>query len=105
MIVTPSDVAAFLGQGDDPSLVALAREQLPFVTATVMGYVRGRGFTGDVPADDLALVIIASAARLVGNPDLTRSETIGDYSVTPGAFLGWTLPELAILNRHRKRAA
>lgn len=101
---TATDVAGFLGQGDDASVVALAEEHLPFVTATVRAYTRGAGFTTDGPADDLALVIIASTARLVTNPALARSETVGAYSVTHGQFLGWTLPELAILNRYRKRA-
>lgn len=101
---TATDVADFLGQGADASVVALAGEHLPFVTATVRGYTRGAGFTTEGPADDLALVIVASAARLVTNPALAKSETVGAYSVTHGTFLGWTLPELAILNRYRKRA-
>lgn len=102
---TAADVAAFLGQPGDPAVIALAEEALPFVTATVRGYTRGRGFASDWYPDDLALVIVSSTARVVTNPALTRSESIGDYSVTHGAFLGWTLPELAILNGYRKRAA
>lgn len=101
---TAQDVADFLGQGGDASVIALAGEHLPFVTATVKAYTRGAGFSDDGPADDLALVIVASTARLVTNPAVAKSETVGSYSITHGSFLGWTLPELAILNRYRKRA-
>lgn len=98
------DVAKFLGQGDDPKVVALAEQHLPFVTATVKAYTRGKGFADGVPGDDLALVIVASCARLVRNPTMVESETVGPFSTAPGAFLGWTLPELAILHRYRRRA-
>ena len=106
MAPTAQDVAGFLGQSNDPTVVALAGEHLPFVTATVKGYTRGQGFgvASGEPADDIALVIVASCARLVTNPALVRAETIGEYTVTHAAFLGWTLPEQAILNRYRKRA-
>lgn len=103
--VSAQQVADFLGQGDVPETLALAGAQLPFVLATVEAYTRGRGFVAGEPGPDVALVVIASTARLVSNPDLKRSEKIGDYEVTPGAFLGWTLPELAILHRYRRRAA
>lgn len=104
MMVIPPDVADFLGQGDDTAVVALAGEHLPIVTAMVSAYTRGKGFTAGEPADDLAAVIITSTARLVGNPTLARSVAIDDYSSNLGAFVGWTLPELAVLNRYRKRA-
>ena len=97
-------VADWLGEGDDATIRTLAEQHLPFVRATVHGYTRGRGFTDGVPADDLALVISASAARLVTNPALARSESVGDYSVNHAGFIGWTLPERAILNRYRKQA-
>lgn len=101
---TAQDVADFLGEGSNGTVVALAGEHLPFVTATVKAYTRGAGFTNGAPADDLALVIIASTARLVTNPALAKSETVGTYSVGHAGFLGWTLPEHAILSRYRKRA-
>ena len=100
---TAQDVADFLGEGTDAAVVALAGKHLPFVTATVKAYTRGAGFSPG-PADDLALVIVASTARLVTNPALAKNETIGTYSVGHAGFLGWTLPEHAILSRYRKRA-
>lgn len=94
------EVVDFLG---DPALFYAAREVYDFVDATVRAYVRAGA--GDVLPDDLRRVVVSSCARLVRNPELVRSESIGDYSVTHGApFTGWTLPELAILNRYRRRA-
>lgn len=106
MYVEPADVAAFLGQPDDPAVVGLAREHLPIVTAMVRRYVRRNGFdvNGD-PDADLAAVIVSSTARAVSNPSQTVAETLGDFSVRPGIFDGWTLPELAILHAYRRRAA
>lgn len=110
MIPIPEDVAGFLGRPvDDPATIALAAEHLPVVTAMVRAYVRGRGFTageqGDEPADDLALVIIASTARLTANPEMLALETTGPFTRRQGVFEGWTLPELAILHTYRRRAA
>jgi len=101
-------VAGFLGQAGDATVIALAETHLPLVTAFVRAYTGGRGFnvtTGD-PSDDVGAVIIAAAARLTQNPTLTESETIGAYSVRYGPSLnGWTLPELAVLHRYRRRTA
>lgn len=107
MIVVPADVTAFLGQGQDTTVLALAEVHLPIVTAMVRAYVRSDGFdptTGE-PADDLAAVIVSSTARLVTNPASTISETTGPFAVRPGVFNGWTLPELAILHTYRRRSA
>lgn len=103
---SPQDVAAFLGRGDDSTVVALAAEHLPVVTAMVKAYTRGNGFddTG-AAADDLAAVIVSSTARLVMNPSHTVEENAGPFSVRPGVFNGWTLPELAILHTYRRRTA
>jgi len=97
------DVAAFLGQGDDATLVALADQHLPIVTAMVRSYTRDRGFTGTEPADDLAAVIVCATARLMTNPEQVRS-VVGSVQTFPG-FTGWSLAELFVLNRYRKRAA
>ncbi len=62
----PFDVAEFLGAVGDTTVVARAEAHLPVVTAMVRAYTHGNGFgTDGVPADDLALVIIASTARSV----------------------------------------
>lgn len=104
MIVTAADVAALLGRGDEPELVTLAGQVLPIVTAQIRGYTRDRGFSGDEPSADIAAVVLTSAARLAANPENLRQEGIGDYQVSRQVNDGWTLTELAILNRHRRRA-
>jgi hypothetical protein len=102
----PEDVAAFLGRSGDAATVDLAAQHLPVVTAMIRAYTRGRGFdeTGN-PAEDLALVIVSSCARLVVNPEHTVEQTTGPFSIRQAIFNGWTLPELAVLHQYRKRAA
>ncbi len=102
--VSGFDVADFLGRGDDVGLVALAADQLPLVTAFVRSYTRGNGFVADVPNGDVAAVIVTATARLVTNPTSERRQQIGDYGRTPHVD-GWTLPELAVLHRYRRRTA
>lgn len=97
-----ADVAAFLGQGDNPELVALAEQHATIVTAMARAYTRDNGFTGNEPADDIAAVITTATARLVANPEQIATTT-GSVAVN-GGFTGWTLAELFVLNRYRKRA-
>jgi hypothetical protein len=104
MMPTAEDVAAFLGRTGDAATVALASQHLPIVTQMVRAYVRGNGFTDETPGDDLAAVIVSCAARAVANPEQTVAQDVGPFSIRHGMFNGWTLPELAILHRHRKRA-
>lgn len=109
---TPADVVAFLGPGSTAAVEAMterAATHLPIVTSMARAYTRDRGFTpAGQPHQDVAHVIIASTARLVSNPRMLTedSHAIDDASgterMTP--FTGWTLPELAVLNRYRKRA-
>lgn len=101
--VEPLDVAKFLGRGDDAEIIALAEEHLPIVTAFVEAYTRGRGFTYGEPANPLRSVIITAAARLVPNPEQMKRYQTGDYSENPAILDGFTLPELAVLHRYRKR--
>lgn len=100
--ITGADVAAFLGQGDDTTLVALAGQHVTIVTAMARAYTRDNGFTGNEPADDIAAVITTATARLVANPEQIATTT-GSVAVN-GGFTGWTLAELFVLNRYRKRA-
>ena len=98
-------LAAYLGRPDDPATVALASTHLPVVEAFVNGYTRGRGFTPeDRPVAPLQAVIVSAAARLVVNPEQVWQYTAGDYSERPAVLNGWTLPELAVLHRYRRRA-
>lgn len=97
-----ADVAALMGQPDNPDLIAVIDKALTTINAMVSAYTRGSGFTGGVPNKELRAVIQTATARLVANPEQVAS-TVG--GVTTGAgFNGWSLAELAVLNRHRKRA-
>lgn len=100
--VTGSRVAEFLGQGDDDGLVALASEHAEITTAMARAYTRAGGFVSGVPNEEIAAVITVAAARMVANPEQIAS-TVGGVSVR-GGFSGWTLAELFVLNRYRKRA-
>ncbi|QNK52357.1 hypothetical protein H7F30_12245 [Dermacoccus sp. PAMC28757] len=99
-MVTGQDVADFLGQGDDEQFVALAGQSVTIITAMARAYTRGNGFGNGMPEDDLAAVITTATARLVANPEQLRV-TIG--GVQTDGFQGWTLAELFVLNRYRRR--
>lgn len=104
-MVTAESVAAFLGQENDPDVIALAGEHLPVVTSFVRAYTRGRGFTDGTPNDDLGHVITTVCARLTVNPEQNRRVSVDDYAQTFTTLDGFTLPELAILHLYRRRAA
>lgn len=104
MAVEPDQVAAFLGKPDDAATLATAEQAIPIVTVMVKAYVRGRGDWE--PNDELEAVIVTASARMVSNPgQLPIDLTTGAFGQSiRGAFQGWTLAELFVLNRYRKRA-
>lgn len=95
-------VAAFLGQATSPQTLQLAAQAVPVVTLMAKAYTRDQGFTGGEPNDEIAAVITMAAGRLVTNPE-QLDVTVGMTGVR-GAFQGWNLAELAVLNRYRRRA-
>ena len=97
-----ADVAALMGQPDNPDLVAVIDQALETIYQLVSAYTRGNGFTGGVPNPELRAVIRTATARLTANPEQVAS-TVGGVTVA-GGFNGWSLAELAVLNRYRKRA-
>lgn len=99
-----ADVLAFLGQPAGEGGDAQVQSHLDTATAMVRAYVRDNGFLGGLPGDDLAAVIVSSAARSYRNPTLDTQQTAGPFTHSPGLFKGWTLPELAVLHRYRTRA-
>lgn len=97
--------AAFIGRAGSKRFESLAAAQLPIVTEFVRGYTRGVGFIGDKPSAPLEAVIVSAGSRLLTNPEQLVQYQTGDYSERPAVLAGWTLTELAILNRYRRRAA
>jgi hypothetical protein len=95
----PPDVVA-LTDGDIAAVV-------PIITVMVKSYTRGRGFDDDGwPTEDLAAVIKTASARLAANGSQQNGMVMaGVYQKDlRSAFQGWTLAELAVLNRYRVRA-
>ena len=105
MAVEAEQVAAFLGQPGDAATEATAEQAIPVVTTMVKAYVRGGADWES--NDELDAVIVTAAARMVSNPTgLPHEMTAGPFvRSVRGAFQGWTLAELFVLNRYRKRAA
>ncbi len=104
MAVEPDQVAAFLGKPDDTAILDTAEQTIPIVTVMVKAYLRG---TGDwEPNDELEAVIVTAAARMVSNPGQLPYDLATGPFTNPvrGAFQGWSLAELFVLNRYRKRA-
>ena len=105
MAVEAEQVLLFLGRPGDTAIEGLAEAAIPIVTTMVKAYVRGTG-TGWEPNEELEAVIVTAAARLVTNPgQLPVDLAAGPFTQSlRGGFTGWTLAELAVLNRYRKRA-
>ncbi|MBV5244179.1 hypothetical protein KUF57_11595 [Mycolicibacterium sp. PAM1] len=104
MAVEAEQVAAFLGNPGDAALLATAAQAIPVVTTMVKAYVRG-GEAWEAN-EELDAVIVTASARMVSNPSgLSHDDTAGPFTRSiRGAFQGWTLVELFVLNRYRKRA-
>lgn len=104
----PLDVATLLGlptTGDGwDSQIILA---MTVVTDVARAYTRGEGFSADYDcSNDIASVIVLATGRLLRNPSqLPVREQYGAIVVDyRGGFSGWSLAELAVLNRYRVRA-
>lgn len=100
---TVGDLSAFTGQtvsADQASAV------IDVVTALASAYTRGQGFTEGEPGPDVRAVILSASARLIADTSQIMSEeAMGPFSVSYRAgFDGWSVAELAVLNRYRARA-
>jgi hypothetical protein len=107
-IPTVYDLAEFIARdlsGDEEA--AQAQQVITIVTSLVKSYTRGNGFDSEgSPAEDLRAVILTSSARLIFHQfQVPYAEVKGpeSFSVREG-WVGWTLTELAALNRWRIRA-
>lgn len=76
------------------------------VTVMARAYTRGRGFEDGDPNDEISAVITTASARLAANGRQTVGrDKVGDVERESGSsFTGWTLAELAVLNRYRVTA-
>jgi hypothetical protein len=103
MSVSQEDVTALLGDLPTGAVPAAISQ----VTVMAKAYTRGNGFDVDnEPCDELAAVITTAAARLAANGSGTQyRKKVDDVEIEyRSSFLGWTLAELAVLNRYRVRA-
>lgn len=101
MPVSSTDVEALL---DSPS--AAVDAAIAQVTVLARAYTRGRGFDAGEPNDELSAVITTASARLAANgrQTLGRKKVDDVEHEVRSSFLGWTLAELAVLNRYRVTA-
>lgn len=106
MTVAVEQVALFLGRADDTVLNASIGQAISIVTLLAKAYVRG-GEDWDIDDyPEIEAVIVAAAARLATNPGVVDQDLVaGPFSRSlRGGFTGWTVAELAVLNRHRRLA-
>lgn len=98
MAVSPTTVAS-LREGDAATVV-------PIVTTMAKAYTRGRGFTESEPNEEIAAVIATASARLAANGEQLASKKVDtvEYQYSLASTFGWTLAELAVLNRYRVTA-
>lgn len=106
-MVTADDVVGFLALPvDDDDVLARADQALTVVREFAKAYTRGNGFTGQLPTEDIAQVMLTAAARLVSNTrQLSVAENMGPFGTDfRGGFTGWTLVETFVLDRYRMNA-
>lgn len=99
--VDPADVTALIDRNSPPVDQAIA-----VLTTVAKAYTRGNGFDGNAPNDDIRAAITLAAARLAANgrQSLDRKKVDDVEREFRSSFQGWSLAELAVLNRYRKTA-
>ena len=105
MAVTPTDLVKWLGQATtDTELMAQAGQAITLASAMVDAYTRGAHlYASGQTRPGVDAVIQMAAARMLANPEgLRYSAGVVNFA---DAFTGFTLAELAVLNRYRRRAA
>ncbi|MDJ0337633.1 hypothetical protein [Cryobacterium sp. PH31-O1] len=104
--VTGTDVAEYLGRGDEFDFVTLAGRHVVVVSEMVKAYTRGKGFDEySEPNTALAAVIVSATARLSNNPDGTITVSVDDYQTRRTVFEGFSLIERQVLDSYRRKAA
>ncbi|WP_338892545.1 hypothetical protein [Rhodococcus sovatensis] len=105
MAVTNTELVKWLGQPTtDTDLMAQAAQAVTLATAMIDAYCRGahirKPSTATKPGIDAVTLMVA--ARMLANPEGLRYST--GVVTFNDAFQGFTLAELSVLNRYRKRA-
>lgn len=103
--MTPEELVKFTG-AQGPDVVSQAATALMMAEGLVDAYCRGRHKRHGLPRPGVEEVIISVAARILANPEqISVREEVGPYNYYRGpGFSGFTLVELSVLNRYRKRA-
>lgn len=104
-MITPLELLKFTDiEGEDSE--ARATIALTTAEAYVDAYTRGNHTRGGHLRAGIEAVIITVASRILSNPEqISVREEVGPYVFFKGpGFNGFTLVELAVLNRYRKRA-
>lgn len=106
--ITPEELIAFVGAEDpDASKLGAQAESALLIADSLAGsYCRGRHKWGSSYRAGVRAVVLTAAARILANPgQIQVREQVGPYTMLKGAgFNGFTLVELAVLDRYRKRA-
>lgn len=103
MAVTAANLLSFLGQQSDTALLAQAGQILTVASAMIGAYCRGNHLNAaGQPRAGVDEVTLTVAARLYANPEQIAYDS-GSVGMR-GGLVGFTLVELAVLNRYRKKA-
>lgn len=110
-LLNAADLLAYatpVEDGQTPDVTEAAGLALETATALVGSYTRDRHMTrnGSDYRPGIRAVVLTVAARLLANPgQVSVGFKAGSVSVNKGqGFQGFTLAELATLDRYRKRA-
>lgn len=105
MGVTPEELNNFMG--DTPVSTEIATTAVATAEALIGGYCRGAHVDKEGGyRDGIRAVVMTVAARIAANPaQVTTRDSAGPFTRSRGAgFNGFTLAELAVLNRYRRKA-
>lgn len=102
--MTPEELVKFTG-AEGPDVLDQATAALGMAEGMIAAYCRGRHMRYGHPRPGVESVTTAVAARILANPEqIAVREQVGPYEYYRGqGFSGFTLVELAVLNRYRKR--
>lgn len=105
MGVTPEELVNFMGA--TPVSADIAATSVATAEALIGGYCRGCHVDRDGEyRDGIRAVVMTVAARIAANPgQVSIRDSAGEFSRSRGAgFNGFTLAELAVMNRYRRKA-